>query len=126
MNALRLVAIGAVVCLLAGGARAEDKDDNAKLIVGKWEVTKADEGTVPTGMLIEFTKDGKVKLSGKKEGQDVNVEGTYKIDGKTFTVTMKRPDGEEHSQTITIHKLTDTEMETENKEGKKVTLTKKK
>ena len=125
MNALKLVAVGAVVCLLAGGARAEEKTDYAKMIVGKWEVSKADEGTVPVGAAIEFTKDGKVKVSGKKDGQDVNAEGTYKVEGNKFTVTMKRGE-EEHSQTITISKISDTEMDTENKDGKKVTLTKKK
>jgi uncharacterized protein (TIGR03066 family) len=125
MNALRLVAVGAAVCLLAGGARAEEKVDYAKMIVGKWEVVKGDEGTVPAGMLIEFTKDGKVKLTGKKGGEDLNIEGTYKVEGDKFTVTMKQGD-DEHTQTITITKITDTEMATENKEGKKVMLTKKK
>ena len=125
MNALRLVAVGAVVCLLAGGGRAEEKVDYAKMIVGKWEVAKADEGTVPAGVMIEFTKDGKVKVSGKKDGEDLNMEGTYKVEGDKFIVTMKRGD-DEHMQTITITKITDTEMATENKEGKKVMLTKKK
>src|SRR5438874_12073503 len=97
MNALRLVAVGAVVCLLAGGARAEEKVDYAKMIVGNWEVTKADEGTVPPHTMIEFTKDGKVKVTGKKGGEELNIEGTYKVEGDKFTVTMTQGD-DEHTQ----------------------------
>jgi uncharacterized protein (TIGR03066 family) len=125
MNALKLVAIGAVVCLLAGGARAEEKVDYAKLIVGKWEVSKADEGTVPIGAVVEFTKDGKMEATHKKDGTDTTVKGTYKIEGNKFTMTMTAND-KEVSRTITINKISDTEMETENPEGKKVTLTRKK
>src|SRR4029077_17435782 len=76
MNTLRLLAVGAIACLIGAGARAEEKIDHAKLIVGKWEVSKADEGTVPPGSIIEFTKDGKLKLSGKKDAADVAFEGT--------------------------------------------------
>src|SRR5262245_22533820 len=86
MSTLRWLAVGAIACLLIPGARAEDKPDYAKLLVGKWEVSKADEGTVPAGTVIEFTKDGKVILTGKKDGADVTMEGTYKIDGNKFTV----------------------------------------
>src|SRR5262245_198907 len=125
MSALRLVAVGAVVCLLAGGVRAEEKGDYAKLIVGKWEVTKADEGTVPVGTKIEFTKDGKINGTHTKDGAEQTVSGTYKVEGEKFTMTMTAND-KEVTRTITILKLSDTEMQTENPEGKKVTLTKKK
>ena len=54
MNALRVLV---VVCLVAAVGRAEEKPDYAKMIVGKWEVTKADEGTLPKGSIVEFTKD---------------------------------------------------------------------
>jgi len=124
MNTLRWLAVGAVVCLLGGSVRAEEKPDYAKLIVGKWEVAKADEGTVPKGTVIEFTKDGKVKLTGKKDGEDFMFEATYKMDGNKFTVTSKQDD-KERTQTITIKKISDTELTTENAEGKTVELKKK-
>jgi uncharacterized protein (TIGR03066 family) len=124
MSTLRWLAVGAVVCLLGGSVRAEEKPDYAKLIVGKWEVSKADEGTVPMGTLIEFTKDGKVKLSGTKEGKDFTAEATYKVEGNKFTVTTKQDD-KERTQTITIKKISETEMSTENAEGKVVELKKK-
>jgi uncharacterized protein (TIGR03066 family) len=124
MSTLRWLAVGAIACLLVPGARAEDKPDYAKLLVGKWEVSKADEGTVSTGTVIEFTKDGKIMLTGKKDGADVTMEGTYKVDGDKFTVTMKRDD-KEQTHTITIKKISEKEMTTENTEGKVVELKKK-
>jgi uncharacterized protein (TIGR03066 family) len=122
MNALKWLAVGAVVCLAGGGARAAD---NEKMIVGKWELTKVDEGGLPKGTVIEFTKDGKVKLVMKKDDKDATMEGTYKVDGDKFDVTMKVGD-DEHKQTITILKLTDTELHVKNEQGKMSELTKKK
>lgn len=125
MNALKWLGVAAVVVLLNASARAEDeKVDYAKLIVGKWEVSKADEGTVPPGAVIEFTKDGKMKATLKKGGDDVTLEGTYKVVKDTFEMTMKVGD-QERKQTITITKITDKEMSTKNKDGKVVELKKK-
>jgi uncharacterized protein (TIGR03066 family) len=124
MNALKLLAVGAVVYVLSAGARAEDKPDHAKMIVGKWELTKVEEGGLPKGTLIEFTKDGKVSVVIKAD-KETTLDGTYKVDGDTFSVTMKVGD-DERTQKITILKLTDTELHTKNEMGKMSELTKKK
>jgi len=125
MKALRWLAVGVVVSVLGTTARAEDKPDYAKMIVGKWEVTKADEGTVPAGTMIEFTKDGKFLVNGKKDDKDETFEGKYTVEKDTFTFTLKVGD-QEHSDTITITKISDKEMSTKNKQDKVVELTKKK
>ena len=124
MNALKLLAVGVIVCLMSSGARAEEKIDYAKMLVGKWEVTKADEGTVPAGTIVEFTKDGKFKVGGKKGDDEINLEGTYKVEKDTFTFTVKMGD-DETTQTITITKITDKELHTKNKDDKVVELKKK-
>jgi uncharacterized protein (TIGR03066 family) len=124
MNALKFLAVVATSCVLALSAGAADKD-NAKKLVGKWEVSKADEGTLPKGAVIEFTKDGKLKLTAKKGDNDFNVEGTYKMDGDDkFTVSMKVGD-DEHKTEVTILSIDDKSMKTKNKEGKTVEFTKK-
>jgi uncharacterized protein (TIGR03066 family) len=125
MNTLKLLAVGAVVCLISAGTRAEDKIDYAKLIVGKWEVTKAEEGTLPVGTMIEFTKDGKLKINGKKDATELVFEGTYKVEGSKFNYVMKVGD-DEHKDTIDIVKLTETEMSTKNKDGKTLEVKKAK
>src|SRR5262245_46516863 len=57
MKTMRLLAVGAIVCLAASFAAAEEKKaDYAKLAVGKWEVVAAHAGGPPKGGLVEFTK----------------------------------------------------------------------
>lgn len=128
MNAVKLLGLGAaLVALGAGaGAGAQEKADYAKQIVGKWTVTKADVGTVPEGTVIEFTKDGKLKITHQKAGADVALQGTYKVEKDAFTFTIKVEDGVERKQTITITKMTDAAMSTKDPDGKVVELTKAK
>jgi uncharacterized protein (TIGR03066 family) len=124
MNALKLLTVGAVVCLLVSAAPGEEKPDYAKLIVGKWEVAKADPGTVPAGATIEFIKDSKVKAIVKKGGAEMTVEGTYKVEKDTVTLTMQVGD-KERTQTITITKISDKEMATKDQDGKVVEFKRK-
>lgn len=125
MNALKWIVMAAVLVGLSASSRAEDDTKNyAKLIVGKWEVSKADEGTVPNGTPIEFTKDGKIKAIVGQGDDKVTIEGTYKVVKDRIEMTLKRGD-QEKSQTITITKLTTKEMVTKNEEGKVVELKKK-
>ena len=124
MNMFRFLSVGAIVCAFTIGARAEEKVDYAKLIVGKWEITKADEGTVPVGSTVEFTKDGKFIVTGKKEDKVESFEGTYKVEKNTFTFVMKLGDME-HKETITITKMSEKEMSTKDKDGKVVECKKK-
>jgi uncharacterized protein (TIGR03066 family) len=123
MKALKCLGLAALLVTVSAIARADEKD-YPKLIVGMWEVTKAAEGTVPEGTLIEFSKDGKMKVSAKKGDDDFKLEGTYKVVKSTFEFTLKLGDMEK-SQTITITKLTAKEMATKNEEGKVVELKKK-
>src|SRR5688500_4994824 len=125
MTALRLLAVGLVVGLLAAGGRADEKDDYAKKVVGKWEVAKSDPGTIPMGAVLEFLKDGKAKATAKKDDVESTFDGTYKLDGKKLTLTMMIGE-KERTNVITIVKATDTEMTFESEDGKKVEFTRKK
>src|SRR5262245_2688024 len=112
MYATRMLAVGMIVCVLGAVAHADEKKDTAKkdyakLLLGKWEATKAAEGTLPVGAVVEFTKDGKLKMTFKMGDQEVNFDATYKVEGNKFTMTMKMGDVE-MSHTITINKITDT------------------
>lgn len=124
MNTLKLLAAVAVVGLLAPAARADEKADYAKKIVGKWELTKVEEGGLPKGTIVDFDKDGKVKVAAKVGDQDLVLEGTYKVEGESLMLTMKMGE-EERKQTVTILKLDDKVMHTKNEAGKMSELTKK-
>jgi uncharacterized protein (TIGR03066 family) len=126
MNALRLMVAAAVAVALTAGVRAEDKEekkDNAKLLVGTWEVTKSFDKGPAVGATVEFTKDGKVMVKTKVEDKDVDREGTYTVDGDKLTLVMK----DKESKTIlSIKKISDTELVTENDDKKSVELKRKK
>ena len=128
MNALRLLVAGFVVVGLTAGVRAEKKEekkDNAKLLLGSWEATKAAEGTLPVGAVVTFEKDGKFKTVVKEDGKEMAHGGTYKVDGDKFTLTMKFGE-EENKLTITIKKISDTELITSSQDGKVVEFKRKK
>lgn len=123
MKRLFAVALGLAVLGLAGTAGAQDKkDDNAAKIVGKWEVTKSGSD-LPAGSTIEFTKDGKLTAVVKADGQELKLDGTYKVEKEKLTVKLKLGD-QEMEEAVTIKKLTDDALEVEDKD-KKVDVFKK-
>jgi uncharacterized protein (TIGR03066 family) len=106
----------------AGAAAVQD--DNAKKIVGAWEVAKQ-TGDLPVGTVVEFTKDGKMTVVVKEGGQDLKLEGTYKVEKEKLNVSLKVGD-EKHDEMLTIKKLTDDALEVEDKDKKTETFTKQK
>ena len=124
MKAMKLLAVGVALYLLGSSAAADDKKaDNAKLAVGAWQVTKSHDGGPPKGGIVEFTKDGKIKVSGEQDGMKQTFEGTYKIDGNKMVLTFKFGDSEQ-SVDLTIDKLDEKTFATTSKNGK-VELTRK-
>jgi uncharacterized protein (TIGR03066 family) len=113
--------LGVVLVVFAGTAQGQD--DNAKKIVGAWEVTKSG-GDLPAGTSIEFTKDGKLNAVIKADGMEVKLDGTYKVEKDKLTVKIKLGD-QNIEETATIKKLTDDALEIEDKD-KKVDVFKKK
>lgn len=124
MNVKNLLAVGIALCLFNWAAAEEKKADNAKLAVGTWEVSKSHEGGPPKGGVVEFTKDGKLKVTGEQDGMKQSFDGTYKIDGKKMTLNFKLGDNEQAIE-LTIDKLDEKTFATTSKEGK-VELTRKK
>ena len=125
MKAMKLLAVGVTLCLLGSSAAADEKKtDNAKLAVGTWDVIKSHDGGPPKGGVVEFTKDGKIKVSGEQDGMKMNFDGTYKVDGNKLALTFKIGDSEQ-SVDLTIDKLDEKTFATTSKNGK-VELARKK
>ena len=102
MNAHRCLAAVFVVVALAAGVRAE-RNDNADLLVGTWEVTKPDPNTLPVGAVVVF--DGSaVTLTYKVNGDNQTVNGAYTVDGDALKVVTKVGD-KEQKWTFTIKKI---------------------
>jgi len=123
MKAVAFLVAAAAVNLLGSAGRADDKVDYTKLIVGKWEVTKASPGTVPPGAIVEFTKDGKLNVTHKEDDKELKTEGTYKVEKNKFTMSMKIGD-EVEKKTITIVKISEKEMSTKDEDDNGVELKK--
>ena len=126
MNGLRLMAAGVLLFGTVTGVRAEEKADNAKLIVGVWEVVKSEEGKPPNGTLIEFTNDGKMKMSSKIDGKEVTLQGTYTVEGDQLTLAHDTGSGKEKKETAKIKKLTATEFMVQAENSKVTELKRKK
>ena len=112
MRFLQLVGT-AFLLLLAGSTQADSKEDNAKKILGTWEAVK---GQIPPGTTLEFTKDGKLKVTIKLEDKTAVVEAAYKVEDQTLKITTKR-EGKEKTENVKIKTLTDTKLVTENEKG---------
>lgn len=110
-----LLGIGMVLVLALGTtATAADEKLDAKKLVGKWEPAAPKKGE---SMVMEFTKDGKLTVTGKMNDKDVKIEGTYKLDGDKLSFALKFMDIE-IKETVTLTKLTDDEMAGKDKDGK--------
>jgi uncharacterized protein (TIGR03066 family) len=117
---LGCVTMFAMTC---GLAAADDQVDLSKL-VGKWELAEAKKGQA---MTLEFTKMKKISLIVGEPGKEVKIEGTYEVSEKTNTLSVAlKVSEEEIKESLTIIKLTDDELVTEDSKGKKGTMKKKK
>ena len=125
MNVLRLMGAGVIVCVLAVGIRAGGEKDNPKRVVGKWKVVKATPGTFPLGTILDLSKDDKVRVIRSRDGKESIHAGTYEVDGATIVITVK-VEGEEQKHTLTITKISDTEMVTEHGGGGTIEFKKEK
>jgi len=109
------------VLIFSAAIAADDKKDekiDAKKLIGKWEPSdsKKDLKTV-----VEFAKEGKLSLSVTVMGKTEKIEGTYKLNGNKMDLALSFG-GQEQKETLTILKLTDEEMSTEDSKGKKETF----
>ena len=123
MNRLAAGVLGLVLVGFAGAAPAP-ADDTAAKLVGTWVVTKAG-GDAPEGTQVAFTKDGKMTVVVKADTEAVTIAGTYKADKNKLKVELKVGD-KDTTEELTIKKLTDDELELEDKDKKVDVLKKKK
>ncbi len=115
----------ALVGLVASAAPLPVKaDDTATLIVGQWVITKS-SGDAPEGTVVDFTKDGKVKVVIKMDPKELTIEGKYTLEKDKLTMELKAGDMEV-KEVLTIKKLTAEDLELKDKDDKVDVLKKKK
>jgi uncharacterized protein (TIGR03066 family) len=116
------LALAAAMVALGGASPApgdepkKDKDEPkkeksaAEKLVGTWEWVK---GAMPAGSTLELTRDGKFKLTSKRDGKDVfTASGTYTADAESLKL-KGTVEGRDVTTPLTITKLTETELVTQ-------------
>lgn len=116
MRAVLGTALAVAVAVAAEGPAADnDIPIDAKKLAGKWEPK---EQKKDQKIVLEFTKDGALTISTTADGKTTTYTGTYKLSGNKLAIAMKIK-GEEVKQEVTVLKLTDDELDTEDAKGKK-------
>ena len=114
------LAVGLLACgAVTGPARGQEKKTNKEKIVGNWELVKTEE-PLPPGIkvVVNFSKDGKMKLTATIMGMTRDQEGTYKVEGDKLHTAQKQGD-KEMKETDTIKTLDDKQLITVNAKGQK-------
>jgi uncharacterized protein (TIGR03066 family) len=98
---------------------AADPTIDAKKLLGRWELPKAGPNDPP--MIIEMMDKGKLTLSIMVQGQTERRDGSYKLTGDKLEIEIAFM-GQTLKETLTIVKLTDTELVTKDSKGIEETL----
>jgi uncharacterized protein (TIGR03066 family) len=140
---MRLIFGGALVLAMACGVTfAGQGKFEAKNLVGKWEAVpekpdakekdKKDKAPAGPAMLVEFIPTdakmpgvGKVEITVSDMGSDARTVGKYKLDGDKLSVEMKIGD-KDVKDTLTVKKLTEFELTTEDSKKHSDTFRRKK
>jgi uncharacterized protein (TIGR03066 family) len=122
MKHLRLAL--AIPLVFAATAMAEDTKIDGGKLVGTWEAVKGSE-TLPLGSTLEFSKEGKLKLTIKQADESKVLAGSYKVEGATIKITLK-VEGMENSETLKVTKLSDKDLVIVDEKDKKDVLSRKK
>lgn len=109
-------ALAALALSFGPPARAGDEKIDPKKLVGTWAVENEGAGAT---VFLELSKDGKAALTVReKKVKDIQVRGTYKLDGNKLVVALKFGD-KEHKETLTVLTVGDDELIIKDSKGKK-------
>jgi uncharacterized protein (TIGR03066 family) len=112
----------AILAMMCGLAIADEQVDAGKL-TGKWELAEAKKGQALT---LEFLVGMKISLVVGEIGKEVKLEGTYNVyENNKMNVVLKFM-GEDIKESLTIKRLTNDELVTEDSKGKTESFKKKK
>jgi len=114
MRVWRFVGMACMVLCLSACSK-KGPSTMAKL-AGTWELTKSEAGD-PLGSTIEF-KDTAVTFTLKIGGIAAPAEGVYIVEGDTIKIRIKLPSGREYVDELKIKTLTDTTLETVDRNGR--------
>ncbi len=99
------------------GKQANNEPTTQEKLLGKWEVKEGSKGDMPPGSIVEFLKEGKMKVSVKDGNKTVDADMTYTVVDQTIKTAHKEGD-KEVTETVKIKTLTATDFSIEDEKGK--------
>jgi uncharacterized protein (TIGR03066 family) len=91
----------------------------AEKAVGTWKLVKSSNAPdgLNTELILELTQGGKMTIRQTTNGRTSVYDGEYKVIKGEMPYTMKLPGGREKKETLTIKKLTETELHVVDPDG---------
>jgi uncharacterized protein (TIGR03066 family) len=105
-----LAAVAAVWCSVALAAPVPKDRAEAEKVVGTWRMTLDSQGKSDTNLTLEIHQSGKFVIRQVlPDGREIVYEGTYSVKGNEMPYSVSRGDFKK-AETLTIKKLTATEL----------------
>jgi uncharacterized protein (TIGR03066 family) len=110
----------ACLCVVFTAAPVPKERADAEKVVGTWKLVKSTNSPdgLTTNLEIDFTLGGKMILRQTDPGMPTRTyEGDYKVEKTELPYTMKYPNGAIKKETLTIKRLTETELHVVDPDG---------
>jgi uncharacterized protein (TIGR03066 family) len=109
MRVLATAVLVLCVCTASAAPIPKDRAD-AEKVVGTWRMTLGAQGQTDTHLELDFYQGGKMVIRQVlTNGRESVYEGNYRVIGNELPYEVKRG-GAVKKETLTIKKLTDTEL----------------
>jgi len=114
-----MTATAAVLCALFVAAPVPKERTEAEKVVGTWKLIR--HSGIPGGLpdlTIELTQGGKMTIRNTAgKGPAIVYEGEYKVVKDQLSYSVMSPDHGDKKETLTIKKLTETELQVVDPDG---------
>ena len=110
---MRVLATGLLVLVAsagASGAPVPKERTTAEKVVGAWKLVLGPNGETDIDLVLELHAGGKLIIRQTADGVTDTYEGTYRVKDNELPYEVKLPNGEVKKETLTIKKLTETEL----------------
>jgi uncharacterized protein (TIGR03066 family) len=103
------ITLSFALCVPAVAAPVPRERLEAEKVVGTWKMTLDSQGNTDTDLELEFTQGGRMTIRQRSGGRVSEYVGTYRVVGNEMPYEVKM-DGLTKAETLTIKKLTATEL----------------
>lgn len=103
------ITLSFALCVPAAAAPVPRERIEAEKVVGTWKMTLDSQGNTDTDLELEFTQGGRMTIRQRSGGRVVEYVGSYRVVGNEMPYEVKMGTAVK-AETLTIKKLTATEL----------------